>query len=130
LETTEEAIQGTAAPLTTNIAVRDFADPSIDALEGVGEGTGLGALYGMGIAGTLQAPGVAAQKVYDGAKYVGGKLTARIDAVEQEIKNSSPVSTAQLAPVATELNANIAQAQETLNEAVSTLPPEQQEQAS
>lgn len=128
-QTVEEGIQGMSSPAISNKAIQDYANPTQRISEGVGRGLGEGVIGGLGASVIAQAPGVAAQKVYDGVKYVGDKLTARIDAVNQGIKDSSPVSTKQLSPVAADLNANIQEARTTLSSAVATLPVEQQEHA-
>lgn len=59
-ETIEEGSQGFTGQLAQNIATQATgANPNKDITEGVGEQTGLGALYGFGSAGVIQAPSTA-----------------------------------------------------------------------
>lgn len=57
----EEAFQGTSGGLAQNEAIQRYANTTKDLSEGVGEQTALGALYGAGSAGIVQAPGAAAR---------------------------------------------------------------------
>lgn len=75
-EPLEEFIQSSTGQLAQNIGVRDFGDQNQSYAEGVGEQGVLGALYGMGTAGAVQAPGAAARATYQGGRavYRGGRM--------------------------------------------------------
>lgn len=74
-EPLEEFIQSSTGQLAQNIGVRDFGDQNQSYAEGVGEQGVQGALYGMGTAGAVQAPGAAIRGAYQGGRlaYQGGK---------------------------------------------------------
>lgn len=75
-EPLEEFIQSSTGQLAQNIGVRDFGDQNQSYAEGVGEQGVQGALYGMGVAGAVQAPGAAARATYQGGRavYRGGRM--------------------------------------------------------
>ena len=59
-QTLEEAGQGGVGQTATNTAIQSTADKTRTTSEGVGAQMGTGALFGMTMAGTIQAPGMAA----------------------------------------------------------------------
>lgn len=129
-QTFEEAVQGTAGAITGNRAMREYVDPNTDVLAGAGEGAGLGALYGLGISTAVQTPGVALQKVYDGTNFIKDTLTKRVEEVNKKIQERSPVSTQNLAPIATEITQKAEEIRTAFAETVAAMPEEQQPKAS
>lgn len=57
-ETIEEGLQGGLSQLAQNQALRTNVSPELSLTEGVGQQIGEGALYGLGTAGALAAPGI------------------------------------------------------------------------
>jgi hypothetical protein len=124
-ETVEEGIQSGAGQVSSNFGVQQFANQDKSLTEGVGQAAGEGALYGMGTAGALQAPGAVlhsavaaikapialAQKGISAATARGQKLER-----EQEAKVEAQFDTAMDAAVATapELKPEIDAAIETI----------------
>lgn len=70
-ETLEEGIQSGTGQTAQNLAVQTLADKSQELSEGVGENIGQGALYGLGTAGVIQTPGVAARTGMNAAMNAG-----------------------------------------------------------
>lgn len=54
----EEGLQGASGEIASNVAIGQTADINRDASEGVGAAAGEGALFGLGTAGAVQAPGI------------------------------------------------------------------------
>lgn len=69
-ETLEEGLQSASGQLSQNVGIKTVVDPSQSLTEGVGDQAALGALYGMGTAGVVQAPGLAAQGTAEAAKAI------------------------------------------------------------
>lgn len=59
-EPIEEGIQSGSSQLAQNAALKGVVDPNQDLTEGVGAQIGQGAMFGLGTAGVVQAPGLAA----------------------------------------------------------------------
>lgn len=78
-EPLEEFIQSTTGQISQNIGVQRFADETQSLSEDVGEASVQGALYGMGAAGVVQAPGVAARATYQGGKLAYSGTKAVVD---------------------------------------------------
>lgn len=128
-QTAEESLQGGAAEYIAGTNIQNYADESVDPLKSVGEGIGRGAATGMGMTAATQAPALVASTVYSGAKLAGEKLASRIDKVNKEIENASPVSTDKLAPLSTNVQDNLEGIQTTLSSAIAEMPTEQQGKA-
>lgn len=148
-ETVEEGIQSGTGQYAQNRAIKGNVDASRDTLKGVGEQTGLGALYGFGSAGVAQAPGsvvkaagVAAGPAIRttlGAAALAGKglakavspitnvLVARGEDLAKRNEQASPVADAKVQAAAQEATAQAEQAQATVAEAVDAMDitPEQ-----
>lgn len=95
-ETVEEGIQGATGALAQNVAVQRHADENQRLLDNVGEGIAEGAVAGLGMAGAVQTPALAAkavqgtaEKASDVAQTVKGAITAR---VENQVNEDSPVT--------------------------------------
>lgn len=69
-EPTEEFLQGGSGQVSENIAIRENVDVSRSLSEGVGQAAAEGAIYGMGAAGAVQGPGIAAQRTIEAGKDV------------------------------------------------------------
>lgn len=102
-EPLEEGIQSGTGGLAQNVAIRSNADDSRSLSEGVGQQVGEGALYGFSAAGTVQAPGVAAQlavrtgqATMSGLKAVGGSLIERGNKIMAKNEEASPISETQI----------------------------------
>ncbi len=78
-EPLEEFIQSTTGQISQNIGVQRFADETQSLSEDVGEASVQGALYGLGAAGVVQAPGVAARATYQGGKLAYSGTKAVVD---------------------------------------------------
>lgn len=98
-EGVEEGLQSGIGQFATNTGVRAFADQNRDMLEGVGEQAGLGALFGMGSAAVIQAPGAAGaalvgtgKAAVTGAKAAAAPLVRRAEGIMAEREAASPVS--------------------------------------
>jgi len=137
-ETLEEGLQSATGQLTGNAGVRAYANQDQDITEGVGESLGLGALYGLGSAGVVQTPGIAAQAVVGAGKAaVGGTVAAgkavakpfmdRLDRITSEREAASPVSAPNLNVQAENVLASVpeAQAQVEADIASGAVSPEQ-----
>ena len=107
-ETVEEGIQSGTGQLSQNLAVQRNADQTKSLSEGVGEQVGLGALYGLGSAGAVQAPGAAGRASLALARATGqaavagtaAALSPLIKAGEQTQaanEKASPVADAKVA---------------------------------
>lgn len=148
-ETVEEGIQSGTSQLAQNKAIQGNVDANRDLLKGVGEQTGLGALYGFGSAGVAQAPGATVKAAgaavgptvrttLAGASLVGKALAKaaspitnilvqRGEEVAKRNEQASPVSDATVNAAAQEATAQAEQAQATVQEAVDAMdiPPEE-----
>lgn len=142
-ETVEEGIQSGTSQFAQNKAIHGNVDAKRDLLKGVGEQTGLGALYGFGSAGVAQAPGAtvkaagaavgpAVRTTLAGASLVGSALAKaaspitnilvqRGEEVAKRNEQASPVSDATVNAAAQEATAQAEQAQATVQEAVDAM---------
>lgn len=142
-ETVEEGIQSGTGQYATNRAIKGNVDATRDTLKGVGEQTGLGALYGFGAAGVAQAPGSAARaanaaagpalRTTLGAVSLAGKglakavspitnvLVQRGEELARQNEQASPVADAKVQAAAQEATAQAEQAQATVAEAVDAM---------
>ena len=117
----EEAGQGGVSQMAGNKAIRDTANNTKTLSEGVGEQVGTGALFGGLMAGTTQAPGMAAlaaQKAM--ARALSGET--KDGAPEEEpAPTNTPAPSQSLVPMTTDLGENakvaaqVSDAQEQLN---------------
>lgn len=87
-ETVEEGVVGGFQSLGANVGVRATANPNQALTEGVGRGIGEGAVLGLGTAGAVQVPGVAAKT---GIQLLDG-LATRGQAIREAVQSRSPVS--------------------------------------
>lgn len=121
-EGVEEGAQGATGQLSQNLAVQNIADNTRTLSEGVGEQVGLGALYGVGAAGALQAPGLAKRGALAAVATAGtAALKAMTDAAEgRRARNEakSPVSPAILDKASEEAVQAAPEAATVLKEAV------------
>lgn len=150
-ETVEEGIQSGTSQLAQNKAIQGNVDANRDLLKGVGEQTGLGALYGFGSAGVAQAPGAtvkaagaavgpAVRTTLAGA-FLAGKALAKVaspitnilvqrgEEVAKRNEQASPVSDATVNAAAQEATAQAEQAQATVQEAVDAMDISPEEKA-
>lgn len=150
-ETIEEGIQSGTSQLAQNKAIQGNVDAKRDLLKGVGEQTGLGALYGFGSAGVAQAPGAtvkaagaavgpAVRTTLAGAS-LAGKALAKVaspitnilvqrgEEVAKRNEQASPVSDATVNAAAQEATAQAEQAQATVQEAVDAMDISPEEKA-
>lgn len=150
-ETVEEGIQSGTSQFAQNKAVQGNVDAKRDLLKGVGEQTGLGALYGFGSAGVAQAPGATVKAVgasagpalrttLAGASLVGKTLAKaaspltnilvqRGEEVAKRNEQASPVADATVNAAAQEAAAQAEQAQATVQEAVDAMDITPEEKA-
>ena len=150
-ETVEEGIQSGTSQLAQNKAIQGNVDAKRDLLKGVGEQTGLGALYGFGSAGVAQAPGATVKAAgaavgptvrttLAGASLVGKALAKaaspitnilvqRGEEVAKSNEQASPVSDATVNAAAQEATAQAEQAQATVQEAVDAMDISPEEKA-
>lgn len=142
-EPLEEAIQGTTGQLAQNYAVQQTADRNLDITEGVGQQTALGAIYGAGAAGTLQAPGAVLATGRKAIQGVKASVSAAVDAgqplytalvdrgdrILRENEKASPVSDQAMNEVVTSVNADPVVNTEIMSTAIDETPgtPEQKE---
>lgn len=150
-ETVEEGIQSGTSQFAQNKAIQGNVDAKRDLLKGVGEQTGLGALYGFGSAGVAQAPGATVKAVgaavgpavrttLAGAS-LAGKALAKVaspitnilvqrgEEVAKRNEQASPVSDATVNAAAQEATAQAEQAQATVQEAVDAMDISPEEKA-
>lgn len=150
-ETVEEGIQSGTSQFAQNKAIQGNVDAKRDLLKGVGEQTGLGALYGFGSAGVAQAPGAtvkaagaavgpAVRTTMAGAS-LAGKALAKVaspitnilvqrgEEVAKRNEQASPVSDATVNAAAQEATAQAEQAQATVQEAVDAMDISPEEKA-
>lgn len=150
-ETVEEGIQSGTSQFAQNKAIQGNVDAKRDLLKGVGEQTGLGALYGFGSAGVAQAPGAtvkaagaavgpAVRTTLAGAS-LAGKALAKVaspitnilvqrgEEVAKRNEQASPVSDATVNAAAQEATAQADQAQATVQEAVDAMDISPEEKA-
>lgn len=102
-ETVEEGIQSGTGQLSQNTAIRANADQTKSLSESVGEQVGLGALYGLGSAGVVQAPGAAPRAAVALAKAAGQAVVAGASAAVAPLMNAGEAVQAaneQASPVA------------------------------
>ena len=146
-ETVEEGIQSGFGQYAQNRAIKENVDASRDTLKGVGEQSGLGALYGFGSAGVAQAPGAtvkaagaALRTTLAGASLVGKTLAKaaspltnilvqRGEEVAKRNEQASPVADATVNAAAQEAAAQAEQAQATVQEAVDAMDISPEEKA-
>lgn len=150
-ETVEEGIQSGTSQLAQNKAIQGNVDAKRDLLKGVGEQTGLGALYGFGSAGVAQAPGAtvkaagaavgpAVRTTMAGASMAGKALAKAVspitnilvqrgEEVAKRNEQASPVSDATVNAAAQEATAQAEQAQATVQEAVDAMDISPEEKA-
>jgi hypothetical protein len=102
-ETVEESVQSGSGQLAQNFAIQQRADDTRELTQDLGEGIAQGGLYGMGTAGVLQTPGVAARTAVETTKLAGmavmygvnravGAFNARVEGKLAEVEAESPVS--------------------------------------
>lgn len=150
-ETVEEGIQSGTSQFAQNKAIQGNVDAKRDLLKGVGEQTGLGALYGFGSAGVAQAPGAtvkaagaavgpAVRTTLAGAS-LAGKALAKVaspitnilvqrgEEVAKRNEQASPVSDATVNAATQEATAQAEQAQATVQEAVDAMDISPEEKA-
>lgn len=150
-ETVEEGIQSGTSQFAQNKAIQGNVDAKRDLLKGVGEQTGLGALYGFGSAGVAQAPGATVKAVgaavgpavrttLAGAS-LAGKALAKVaspltnilvqrgEEVAKRNEQASPVADATVNAAAQEATAQAEQAQATVQEAVDAMDISPEEKA-
>ena len=150
-ETVEEGIQSGTSQFAQNKAIQGNVDANRDLLKGVGEQTGLGALYGFGSAGVAQAPGAtvkaagaavgpAVRTTLAGAS-LAGKALAKVaspitnilvqrgEEVAKRNEQASPVSDATVNAAAQEATSQAEQAQATVQEAVDAMDISPEEKA-
>lgn len=150
-ETVEEGIQSGTSQLAQNKAIQGNVDAKRDLLKGVGEQTGLGALYGFGSAGVAQAPGatvkaagaavgpavrttlaaasLAGNVLAKAASPITNILVQRGEEVAKRNEQASPVSDATVNAAAQEATAQAEQAQATVQEAVDAMDISPEEKA-
>lgn len=150
-ETVEEGIQSGTSQLAQNKAIQGNVDAKRDLLKGVGEQTGLGALYGFGSAGVAQAPGATvkaagaavgpAVRITLAGASLAGKALAKVaspitnilvqrgEEVAKRNEQASPVSDATVNAAAQEATAQAEQAQATVQEAVDAMDISPEEKA-
>lgn len=150
-ETVEEGIQSGTSQFAQNKAIQGNVDAKRDLLKGVGEQTGLGALYGFGSAGVAQAPGAtvkaagaavgpAVRTTLAGASLAGKALAKaaspitnilvqRGEEVAKRNEQASPVSDATVNAAAQEATSQAEQAQATVQEAVDAMDISPEEKA-
>lgn len=150
-ETVEEGIQSGTSQFAQNKAIQGNVDANRDLLKGVGEQTGLGALYGFGSAGVAQAPGAAvkaagaavgpAVRTTLAGSSLAGKVLAKAaspitnilvqrgEEVAKRNEQASPVSDATVNAAAQEATAQAEQAQATVQEAVDAMDISPEEKA-
>lgn len=151
-ETVEEGIQSGTSQFAQNKAIQGNVDAKRDLLKGVGEQTGLGALYGFGSAGVAQAPGVTAmaagaavgpavRTTLAGASLAGkaiGKVTSPIinalakrgEEVAKRNEQASPVADATVNAAAQEAVAKADLARATVEESINMMDITPEEKAS
>jgi hypothetical protein len=105
-EAPEETGQGALAQLLGNQAIQDKIDPNRKLVQGVGEATVQGAVYGSLAAGTVQAPGIAKQSVISAAKATLGYVDKRTALAAEKADDASPVGTKALKEKASTLVPN------------------------
>jgi hypothetical protein len=98
-ETLEEGVQSGSGQLATNVGIQQNADENKSLTDNVGQAIGEGALYGMGTAGALQAPGVpvdaaklALMPVAAAGRAVGSAFENRRQAQEAKLAAEAPNS--------------------------------------
>lgn len=150
-ETVEEGIQSGTSQFAQNKAIQGNVDANRDLLKGVGEQTGLGALYGFGSAGVAQAPGatvkaagaavgpavrttlaatsLAGKALAKAASPITNILVQRGEEVAKRNEQASPVSDATVNAAAQEATAQAEQAQATVQEAVDAMDISPEEKA-
>lgn len=150
-ETVEEGIQSGTSQFAQNKAIQGNVDAKRDLLKGVGEQTGLGALYGFGSAGVAQAPGATvkaagaavgpAVRTTLASASLAGKALAKVaspitnilvqrgEEVSKRNEQASPVSDATVNAAAQEATAQAEQAQATVQEAVDAMDISPEEKA-
>ena len=150
-ETVEEGIQSGTSQFAQNRAIQGNVDANRDLLKGVGEQTGLGALYGFGSAGVAQAPGatvkaagaavgpavrttmaaasLAGNVLAKAASPITNILVQRGEEVAKRNEQASPVSDATVNAAAQEATAQAKQAQATVQEAVDAMDISPEEKA-
>lgn len=150
-ETVEEGIQSGTSQFAQNKAIQGNVDAKRDLLKGVGEQTGLGALYGFGSAGVAQAPGATvkaagaavgpAVRTTMAAASLAGNALAKVaspitnilvqrgEEVAKRNEQASPVSDATVNAAAQEATAQAEQAQATVQEAVDAMDISPEEKA-
>ncbi|QDH84159.1 hypothetical protein Axy13_050 [Achromobacter phage vB_AxyP_19-32_Axy13] len=146
-ETVEEGIQSGTGQFAQNKGVQTQVDKNQDLYEGVGEQAGLGALYGMGTAGAVQAPGVAGRAVAPvakttmaGLRAVGGAvgtatapvrdaLVKRGEKVMQQNEKASPVADAKVQAAADEAVVGADAAEAAMHSAVDATKATDEEKA-
>lgn len=84
----EEFIQGGSGAVAQNLAIQATADRTQSASEGAGEGSTLGAMYGAGVAGTLQGPGLAKDAAVSSTKAVVGAATKGLTSLAERDTNA------------------------------------------
>lgn len=124
-EPAEEGVQSLAGSLASGEAIQTYADSTRDIAEGAGEELGLGALYGMTAAGTVQAPTLGGRAVYYGmrgigkaAKGTGRFVINRFEEVESKTSKDSPISSQKVGEAVQAVSQEIGAVTETLNSAI------------
>lgn len=139
-ETLEEGLQSASGQTAQNFATQQFANENQSLTEDVGEQTALGALYGAGTAGAVQAPKLAGQLAvqsaktsWQGVKLAAGassaKIAARADAVRKRNEEASPISAAAVSAATEEVAAVAPQDNAAVKEAINVSEASQEQKA-
>lgn len=135
-EPVEEAIQSASGQIAQNLAVQRNADINQRLVDGAGEASAQGALFGFGSAGAVQTPGVAllgGRRIYQGARAAvqsvvdAGKplfqaLVERGDRIIAQREKASPVSEEAVAAAAETAMTQTPEAVQAMADAVASSP--------
>lgn len=121
-ETVEEGLQGATGQLAQNIGTQAYGDQSRSLSDGVGEQIGTGALFGLGSAGVVQAPGMAGQASALLARAAGnavvGAVNDRADSIRAKNDAASPVADAKVQAAGAEVQQAASETAATMADAV------------
>jgi hypothetical protein len=116
-EGVEEGIQSGTGALSSNVGISQTADENQDMLEGIGSQAGTGAVFGMGTAGAVQAPGIAGRATVAAVAAAGRtagnairkgveNVNARVEQVLNRTAEEAPLSGGAIDEAATTVAAS------------------------
>jgi hypothetical protein len=107
-QTLEEGFQGGASELAKDVAIQSTVDADRDVGANVGQAVATGMVAGTGMAGVVQAPGVAVRGTQAAGRGVANAVSQRLANLERQADDASPVGSRATVTAAQDASENLA----------------------